>query len=344
MKFFQKILIGLCALLPCFASVPPGLRTETREISNRKYQVQAVTPEPSFDCTFLGSDSITQVVSTTNLKWIPQIKLKTGIQFTFNLGNKGYSCAFSFAPTKCIWAGVMLYSPAFDGVKYFPSKLGLNIKDDTGKNIISQTINLGEYHPSLIASVFDYEKVSSSSNISQMTFSVIFNDSLNNISEDVNFLYALPILCTSGIFSEDLVTDFNSVVSLWLQGLSFGFLQGIKYHKSTEAIDYDGYYTQGYEAGKADGYKTGQIDGINSGKEIGYKDGYKAGYDIGYSKGSDTLTPFTTITSLFGAVASVPTEILNGMADLSIWNTSILAVLFTLMFLALVLWIIRKFI
>lgn len=343
MKFFQKILIGLCSLLPCFASVPSGSRGETREIQKRNYQVQAVTNEPTFDVTFLGSDNITSINKTNNLKYIPKIKLKTGVTFQYNLGNNAFGVNFSFAPTKCIWAGVMLYSPLFDGVNYFPKKLGLIIKDDTGKNVANGVSDLGTYHPSLISSVFDFDSVNSKT-IQSIQTTIVFNSSLNNIPEEKNLLYRLPILCTSGVFPESVTTDFNSVVSLWLQGLGNGFLQGMQYHKSTEVIDYGGYYNEGYEAGKADGFKTGQIDGMNTGKEIGYKDGYKAGYDIGYSKGSDTLTPFTTITSLFGAVASVPTEILNGMADLSIWNTSILAVLFTLMFLALVLWIIRKFI
>ena len=344
MKIFRKILIGLCSLLPCFGAVRSRSSAEALEIQKRNYHVQAVNSEPSFDCTFFGSDSITQIVSTQNLKWIPNIKLKIGIQFRFNLGNKGFACTFKIAPTKCIWAGVMLYSPAFDGVKYFPAKVGLNIRDDTNHTVVNSTVTLGDFHPSLVTSVFDYESVQSSSNISQISFSCILNDSLNNINEDNNYLFALPVICTSGIFSETLIDEFNSVISLWFQGLQGGFLQGMQYHKSIEKIDYSGYYQQGYTDGKADGYKTGQIDGMNSGKEIGYKNGYKAGYDIGYSKGSDSLTPFTTISSLFGAIASVPTEILNGMADLSIWNTSILAVLFTLLFLALVLWIIRKFI
>lgn len=343
MKIFQKILIGLCSLLPCFGAVRSRSSAKVLDIQKRNYQVQAVTDEPSFDVTFLGGQSITSIERTTNLKYIPTLKLKIGVNFQFNLGNNTFAVNFKFAPTKCIWAGVMFYSPLFDGVEHYITKLGLLIKDDQGHNVVSQAVQLGNYKPLLIASVFDFDSVNSKT-IATMQPTIFFNSSLNNIPEDKNSLFMLPILCTSGVFSEAVTNDFNSVVSLWLQGLENGFLQGMQYHKSTEVIDYGGYYQQGYNDGKADGYKTGQIDGMNTGKEIGYKDGYKAGYDIGYSKGSDTLTPFTTITSLFGAVASVPTEILNGMADLSIWNTSILAVLFTLMFLALVLWIIRKFI
>lgn len=343
MKFFQKILICLCSLLPCFTSVPQGSRGETREIQKRNYLVQAVTQEPTFDVTFLGGDTITSINNASNVKYIPNLKLKTGAIFQYNLGNKSFGINFSFAPTKCIWAGVMFYSPLFDGVNYFPSKLGLLIKDETNKNVTSGVVDFGTFHPVLISSVFDFDSVNSKT-IQTIQATIVFNTPLNNFPEEKNFLYRLPILCTSGVFSEAVTNDFNSVVSLWLQGLGNGFLQGMQYHKSTEVIDYGGYYNEGYEAGKTDGYKSGQIDGMNTGKELGYKDGYKAGYDIGYSKGSDTLTPFNTITSLFGAVASVPTEILDGMADLSIWNTSILSVLFTLMFLALVLWIIRKFI
>lgn len=85
------------------------------------------------------------------------------------------------------------------------------------------------------------------------------------------------------------------------------------------------------------GYTAGQADG----KREGYDNGYSAGYDAGRSSMTDNGR---VMTDLFGAVASVPINILNGLAPLAIWNVPIISICLSFIFLGLVLYIVRKFI
>lgn len=157
-------------------------------------------------------------------------------------------------------------------------------------------------------------------------------DSIPPVNDSANQFFCLPFI-TFGTFPKEC-TPFL------LRTLQESFLSGFR----REALSNSQSYKKGFADGEASMYDKAYTEGYNAGKAVADSNIYQQGYNVGYSDGSNTLTPATTIWGLFGAIASVPTEILNGMGNIAIWNTPILAVLFSLLFLALVLWIIRKFI
>lgn len=86
-----------------------------------------------------------------------------------------------------------------------------------------------------------------------------------------------------------------------------------------------------------EGYQEGYSKGKSDGESIGYQRGYRDGAD---SSNNELML----IPTLFGAIANVPISIFGGMGDLAIWNVPIISVIFTFLFIALVLWLVRKFI
>lgn len=80
-----------------------------------------------------------------------------------------------------------------------------------------------------------------------------------------------------------------------------------------------------------------------------YQQGWKIGYDYGYQKGGidasvEQVGNIGVIPYLFGGIANVPINILNGLGGFVVWDIPILSVIFTFLFLALVLWIVKRFI
>lgn len=64
----------------------------------------------------------------------------------------------------------------------------------------------------------------------------------------------------------------------------------------------------------------------------------------GYNNGLNSVTNDTSsIISLFGAITTIPLNILNGLASFSIWNTPVIYMIITFLFLACVFWCIKKF-
>lgn len=83
--------------------------------------------------------------------------------------------------------------------------------------------------------------------------------------------------------------------------------------------------------------------------EQAYQQGWQIGYDYGYQKGGmdasvANVGNIGVIPYLFGGIANVPINILNGLADFTVWNIPVLSVIFTFLFLALVLWVVKRFI
>lgn len=106
------------------------------------------------------------------------------------------------------------------------------------------------------------------------------------------------------------------------------------------AIDRSGYergysegYTDGVSDGETDGYTDGLAEGRQQGRNIGYQEGLNASRDDAQS-----------LMYLFGAIASVPISILNGMSPLAIWGTPLIGILVTLLFVLLLAWLVRRFI
>lgn len=88
-------------------------------------------------------------------------------------------------------------------------------------------------------------------------------------------------------------------------------------------------------------YNTAYGEGYDAGLRVGDA----AGYSRGYADGADAANQsMMVVPTLFGAIANVPIAIFGGMGDLAIWNVPIISIIFTFLFLALVLWLVRKFI
>lgn len=325
MKFFQKILIGLCSLLPCFGAVPLGSSAKTLEIQNRNFQAETILQiDQPCELKFLPSSSCSSTINS--------------IQSSTQFDRGGVSLAFQPAPDRvtygCTFAlndvlpfyhsfGFLLYSPLLDGNNNFVNQY--------------QVYMVGlrpSWKPSLHTDNFVFCLTDSETEITASSISFRFNLStpFSSVDRERGWYYVLPFLIKDAISPDTL-----SAVGY---GLYQGFLAGLSYSKPHEQYQYQ----DGFNDGEASGLKKGYSQGYEAGKAVSDKVVYKNGYDKGYTDGSNTLTPATTIWGLFGAIASVPTEILNGMGGIAIWNTPILAILFSLLFLAMVLWIIRKFI
>lgn len=85
--------------------------------------------------------------------------------------------------------------------------------------------------------------------------------------------------------------------------------------------------------------ERGYRKGWNIGHDVGYQEGYRDGSSEGESGNSLLVIP-----TLFGALANVPISILNGMSGFAIWDVSIITIIFTFLFIAIILWVIRRFI
>ena len=118
-----------------------------------------------------------------------------------------------------------------------------------------------------------------------------------------------------------------------------------------------GYITSGYDYGFRAGVASlqTQIQSLNDSLTLYqnyydefqlYKNDYnQAKLDEAFSKGQASVSSDTSnMTGLFTAIASVPITILNGLSGFAIWGTPILSVMITLLFLALLLWLIKMFI
>lgn len=123
-------------------------------------------------------------------------------------------------------------------------------------------------------------------------------------------------------------------------------------------------YNEGYNQGRTDSNKefyekvdslTKENESLKSDKDNLQKDfnDYKTSYNQevvanakneGYNQGVNSITnDSSSIISLFGAITTIPLNILNGLAVFSIWNTPVIYMIITFLFLAVVFWAIKKF-
>lgn len=327
MKIFQKILIALCALLPCFASVPQGSRGKTRQIQKRTYQEQMnYQIDKVTELKFLSSSFVQSTYGAVQSNFSFDMGASFALQPEPERTPHGASFRFTDVLPSIHSFGFLLYCPLFDYHTQFVNQFQIY------PNGVHSSWN---GHTQLHGNdVFIFsDSVNDVATASQtITFKFTLSTPYTSIDKDKGWFFLLPFLC-----SEPLDVGTYSAIGL---GLYQGFLAGLSYNQPS--IQYQ--YQSGFNDGEASGLKKGYSQGFEAGKAVSDKQVYKQGYDKGYSDGSNTLTPATTIWGLFGAIASVPTEILNGMGGIAIWNTPILAILFSLLFLAMVLWIIRRFI
>lgn len=88
-------------------------------------------------------------------------------------------------------------------------------------------------------------------------------------------------------------------------------------------------------------YNTAYGEGYDAGLRVGDANGYNRGYREGADASNNSLM---LIPTLFEGLAYIPISIFGGLGDLAIWNVPIISIIFTFLILALVLWLVRKFI
>lgn len=110
------------------------------------------------------------------------------------------------------------------------------------------------------------------------------------------------------------------------------------------AVDFIGreFYQLGYDAYPweevaDDNYRDGYNEGIAAGRDQGYARGYNDGQ-------ASVTTESGTLLLLFGSIADVPIAVLEGLGGLVIWNTPIISIIISLLFVALIVWVIKRFI
>lgn len=99
-----------------------------------------------------------------------------------------------------------------------------------------------------------------------------------------------------------------------------------------------------YNEGYGDGAVYGQGSVIASAQSEGYSIGREAGYSEGYNVGYADATNVDVVGGLFGAIVDVPLQVLRGLTPLVIWDTPIVGIILTFMFLGLMLWVVKRFI
>lgn len=100
-------------------------------------------------------------------------------------------------------------------------------------------------------------------------------------------------------------------------------------------------YKAGYSKGSEDGYADGYDVGYAAGDEAGFSRGKSVGYNQGLSAVTDETS---TINGLFASLLAVPTSVLNGIADVTIWNVPVISIALTFFIAAVVITIMKRFI
>lgn len=93
-----------------------------------------------------------------------------------------------------------------------------------------------------------------------------------------------------------------------------------------------------------DGYASGQRVGYENGYSDGKTDGYNWGYTIGYNTAIDTTGEEGIMTTIFDSVLGIPISIINGLTPFVIWDVPIVYIIFTFLFFATLIYIVKRFI
>lgn len=104
-------------------------------------------------------------------------------------------------------------------------------------------------------------------------------------------------------------------------------------------------FKQAYVQGFQNGMNRAWGEALAQTKVEYYNSGFDAGYLAGYNDGVESASESGAIVSnLFGAVVSIPIAVLGGLTPLAIWNVPIISIIITLLMVAMLLWLVRKFI
>lgn len=222
----------------------------------------------------------------------------------------------------------------FDDIYYYCSSSKSTIDDENSFiycQLDDRNIDSQDYLTSLYGST--------SSNSQTFYFNCEFSCSENTNFNYLNDIFVFPFISIFtgnvsqsdylyyvGFMNESLYSYFSFIAHFYYDNLNLNYNNG-----------FDSGYYSGYERGIDEGFDQG----YSSGKEFGYNNGYEVGYNKGISSNE---TPSSFFLNIFSAVVGVPISILNNLNDIVFWNVSLLGIFITLLFFALILWLIRKFI
>lgn len=130
--------------------------------------------------------------------------------------------------------------------------------------------------------------------------------------------------------------------SMWFRSNDVSHGEQVLQDFLTASYDYANYaYSDGYRDGADIGVAGASVSIYNDGYQNGRSDGYQEGYWKGFEDGDSQQD---VIGGLFGSIIDVPLQVLRGLTPLAIWDTPIIGIIMTFMFLGLMLWIVKRFI
>lgn len=172
-------------------------------------------------------------------------------------------------------------------------------------------------------------------------YNIKFVDSLNN-----NYVVSLSADNTNMIINSELLynlNDISSIVIEFVEQVSEQYDYGYIYDNRLSA--YNNGYTSGYNQGVADGYENGYTIGYDNGYAEGFDIGDTTGYNRGYLVGQQSVdVDMSGFDTLFGGIVGVPLNIINSLMAITLFNIPIISIITTLLLIALVVFVIKKFI
>lgn len=176
-----------------------------------------------------------------------------------------------------------------------------------------------------------------------------FGTNLNNNVRDFYEMGAVPNSNTQSQLTHIIANSFDVNTAPWWSGTRHYWelsnfigerlsIYNNEFIDNLEPFFWNQIYLNGIPQSIIDRLKGDSYDeGFRAGKQAGYAEGHQDGIDeAGGASG--------IVGSLFGGIVSVPLDILNGLSPLVIWNVPIVSIIATLLVVAVLLLIIRKFI
>ena len=172
------------------------------------------------------------------------------------------------------------------------------------------------------------------------TFTFQFNDSTQSPNKRYNGQF------TEGTETYLMPVDGYGIVfnEIWFQfdGYWPTYMNSIALTDITN--NYYAGFTNGFNKGSDEGYADGLVDGKKEGQEQAEKIGYDEGYKVGYKNGFDAAPkPEYSFTNLLTSVVDVPVSVVLKMMDFEILGINLSALLLSLLSVALLIALIKKF-
>lgn len=156
------------------------------------------------------------------------------------------------------------------------------------------------------------------------TFTLEIVDGLNNIVDTLE-------LNTADVdYSQVRYLDISGYTDCYVSKILFVAARGdLCYFR----CDFSSSYSSGYKAGYGDGYSSG-LDSYNTGYDAGYHDGYTRGAESGSY----------TLLGPIAAIAGIPATVLTSLFNFEIMGVNILGLVTGLITVAVIAWVVKKFI